>query len=104
MFNGVSLETFSITQGIRQGDSISPYLSVFCVERWAHLIDREVSCHRWKPTKMSKFGLSISHLFFADDLLLFGEASKVQMETIIRCLDTFCFSFGQTVSCPKCAC
>lgn len=50
---------------------------MFCVERLAHLIDREVRYHHWKPIKMSKSGPYILHLFFVDDLLLFGEASEV---------------------------
>lgn len=33
----------------------------------------------WKPIKITKEGLNISHLFFADDVLLFSQANIEQM-------------------------
>ena len=41
---------------------------------------------------------SISHLFFADDLLLFAKASEIQMETIMGCLNILCESSGQKIN------
>lgn len=56
---------------------------------------------RWKPIILSKDGPPITHLFFADDLLLFGEASTDQMGIMMHCLDTFCEASGQNVSKDK---
>lgn len=55
----------------------------------------------WKPIVLSKDGPPITHLFFADDLLLFGEASLAQMNVMITCLDDFCSASGQKVSKDK---
>lgn len=39
----------------------------------------------------------ISHLFFADDLILFAEASKSQIDVIMECLNYFCAISGQVI-------
>lgn len=47
---------------------------------------------------LSRQGIPISHIFFADDLLLLAEASLDQAEVIMEVLDTFCGSSGEKVS------
>lgn len=46
-------------------------------------------------------GPKISHLFFADDLLLFGEASCTQAKVMHRILIEFCEESGQKVNIGK---
>ena len=48
--------------------------------------------------KASQSGPTFSHLFFADDLILFAEADGVNCVTIRDVLDTFCSISGQTMS------
>jgi ribonuclease HI len=43
----------------------------------------------------------VSHLMFADDLLLFGEANELQMHCVIETLNKFCSLSGQEVSQEK---
>ena len=75
LWNGEITDTFLPIRGIRQGDSISPYILVLCMERLSHLINSLIEKGKWKPVKLNKTGPQLSHLFFADDLLLFAEAS-----------------------------
>jgi hypothetical protein len=42
-----------------------------------------------------------SHLFLADGMLLFAEATMEQMDTILECLNYFCAILGQKVSAAK---
>ncbi|KAB2612582.1 hypothetical protein D8674_034898 [Pyrus ussuriensis x Pyrus communis] len=70
--------------GIRQGDSLSPYLFVICMEKLSHLITYEVNKKRWKPVKVSSGGPGISHLFFAADLLVFTKATVTQAKIVKR--------------------
>lgn len=42
-----------------------------------------------------------SHFFFADDLVLFAEASVGQMEVVMACLNEFCSLSGQSISLTK---
>lgn len=68
----------------RQGDPNNPYFFVLCMEKLSHLISWEVQHKRWKPLRMRRNGPPISHLFFADDLILFYEVSLEQMEEVKR--------------------
>nr|KYP48048.1 LINE-1 reverse transcriptase isogeny [Cajanus cajan] len=101
VWNGEALEEFTPSRGIRQGGPISPYLFVLCMERLFQLISAAVTSDQWKPIKLSRDGRPLSHLAFADDLVLFAEASINQVEIIKTCLDLFCASSGQKVSLEK---
>lgn len=79
LWNGEALEEFSMSKGIRQGDPISPYLFVLCIEKLFQLINVEVEAHNWHPIQLARGGPRISHLAFTDDLLLFAEASEDQV-------------------------
>ncbi|KAK3194957.1 hypothetical protein Dsin_026267 [Dipteronia sinensis] len=87
--------------GIRQGDPLSPYIFVLCMEKLSHIIKKKLLMRAWKQVKISKGGSEISHLFFADDLILFGQASLYQAKIMKECLDSFCDLSGQQVSFPK---
>ncbi|CAL9010471.1 unnamed protein product [Prunus brigantina] len=101
--NGALTTPFSPMNGIRQGDPLSPYLFVLCIEKLSHIICDAVSKKKWRPVKSSQSGPAISHLFFADDLVLFAEASASQAKIMKSCLDLFCSASGQVVNFEKSA-
>jgi hypothetical protein len=84
---------FFPTRGIRQGDPLSPYLFVICMERLSHITADQVEVNYWKP--------QISHLLFADDLHLLAEASIEQAHYVMHCLDQFCQASGQKINNQK---
>ena len=47
---------------------------------------------RWRPIRLAKNGTPLTHLFFADDLLLFAEASIDQAHVVDAVLDNYCRS------------
>ncbi|CAL8098742.1 unnamed protein product [Prunus armeniaca] len=101
--NGELTETFTSKNGIRQGDPLSPYLFVLCMEKFSHLIVEAVKNCNWKRVKSSKGGPYVSHMFFADDLILFAEATPRQAYIMKQCLDDFCRASGQVVNFEKSA-
>lgn len=101
LWNGKALESFKPSRGIRQRDPISPYLFVLCIERLFHAIEAAVGTNNWKPIQLTRGGPPISHLAFADNLILFAEASIEQATTIQNILNDFCLSSGQKVSQEK---
>ena len=89
-WNGNLSKKFQLTRRVRQGDPLSPYLFVLCIEKLAHIITHVVQLNRWKPIIFKKWGPIISHLFFAEDLILFAKALVSQAQIIKQCLDLFC--------------
>lgn len=55
----------------------------------------------WHPFQLLGRGTCISHLFFADDLILFAKASADQTGAVKACLDDFCLALGEKVSLAK---
>lgn len=80
---------------------MSPYLFVLCMERLGHLIQDKLQNKSWHPILLSKKGPPLSHLFFADDLFHFAEASMEQAHLIQDVLQDFCTSSGQRVNKEK---
>ena len=101
LWNGKLTESFKTSRGICQGDPISPYIFVLCIERLSHIINREVQQERWKPIRLSMNGIPLTHLFFADDLLLLAEASSDQANVVIKALKNLCNMSGEKVSTNK---
>lgn len=101
LWNGEALDEFTPSRGIRQGDLISPYLFVLCIEKLFQMISLVVDLKEWSPIQLSRGGPPLSHLAFADDVLLFAEASVEQILLIKHILDLFCRASGQKVSKEK---
>ncbi|KAL9859811.1 putative RNA-directed DNA polymerase [Arabidopsis thaliana] len=71
------------------------------MERLCHLIEKAIAGKKWKPISLSQGGTKLSHICFADDLILFAEASVAQIRVIRDVLETFCTASGQKVSLSK---
>ncbi|CAA7051323.1 unnamed protein product [Microthlaspi erraticum] len=56
---------------------------------------------KWKPIRLSRGGPNLSHVCFADNLILFAEASVGQIRVIRGILEKFCVASGQKVSLEK---
>ncbi|KAI4297363.1 hypothetical protein L6164_037258 [Bauhinia variegata] len=82
LWNGAKIEEFKPGRGVRQGDPISPYIFVTCMDKLSRLIAECVEDGSWKPMRTGRNDPLISHLMFADDLLLLAEASEQHIEQI----------------------
>jgi len=63
-----------------------------------HIIADQVEVEYWKPMRAGRYGPQISHLLFANDLLLFVEASIEQAQCVMHCLHLFCQASGQKIN------
>ena len=83
---------------IRQGDLLSPYLFILCMEALGHLIEEKCNEKSWTFIKSSNNGVAFSHLIFANDLVLFAKAGHVNCSMIRDVLDIFCARSDQSIS------
>lgn len=75
-------------------DKVTPYLFVLCLKHLYHLIKNAIALKEWKPIQLSCGGPLLSHICFADDLILFAEASVCQIRVMRRVLEKFCIVSG----------
>ncbi|XP_031124258.1 uncharacterized protein LOC116026974 [Ipomoea triloba] len=101
IWNGERLQSFRPQRGIRQGDAMCPAIFVRCMDKLSQMISHKVSFGDWKGVRMDSNGPIISHLCFADDMVLFTEATVDQVEHIRLCLEQFCAASGQKISYDK---
>ncbi|XP_057746710.1 uncharacterized protein LOC130965976 [Arachis stenosperma] len=95
------LDSFAPRRGLRQGDPMSSYLFVLCMERLAGYIANQVDSGLWDPVAVTRGGHRISHLIFADDLLLFCKARKSQVVCVMHALQSFCRASGMKINLDK---
>ena len=62
------------------------------------MIEEKCEANLWVPVRASRSGPFFSHLFFADDLMLFANADQDNCNTIKSVLHDFCLRIGQRVS------
>lgn len=88
-------------RGIRQGNPLSPYLFLLCSEGLSNLLRKAEERKRLSGIKISRGGPSITHLFFADDSMIFCKADKVQAEELKNILDMYAKGSGQLINLEK---
>lgn len=64
-------------------------------------ITKAVTDGQWQPIHLVKGGQKFSHMFFADDLLLYGETTYAQARVMDYVLKQFCWDSGQLASTSK---
>ncbi|GMI90408.1 hypothetical protein HRI_002710100 [Hibiscus trionum] len=96
--NGEVGECFTPTRGLRQGDPLSPYLFLICNKGLSFLLRSAESC---VGSKVVRRAPKISHLFFADDSLIFGEAMSSGACILQALLGNYSDCSGQLINFKK---
>ncbi|KAI3467460.1 hypothetical protein Pfo_024123 [Paulownia fortunei] len=93
LINNSIFGSFCPTRGIRQGDPLSLYLFIIYSELLSRLIIREENSGNLKGIKICRKSPTISHLFNANDLIIFCRANPNDAQVISDCLDKYaCWS------------
>ncbi|CAN7118348.1 unnamed protein product [Brassica rapa subsp. narinosa] len=98
--NGELAGYFNSKRGLRQGCSLSPYLFVICMQVLSKLLDKAAMERRIGFHPYCK-DLSLSHLCFADDVLVFSDGKKRSIEGIMEVFKEFAKMSGLSMSLEK---
>ena len=100
LLNGTPTKFFSASQGIFHGFPMSPLLFLLVIEGLILLIEDARRRGLVKGIKISK-DLSLTHLLFVDDVILFGLGSCEEWIAFKVILDTFCEASGMLINPEK---
>ena len=82
LINGSPRGFIKLTRGIQQGDSLSPFLFLLVSEGLNGLIKKSVAVGDLQGFSLCKYGPQISHLFFADDSVIFCRAKMGDVQAL----------------------
>jgi hypothetical protein len=99
--NGHLSEAFKPTRGFRQGDLLSSYLFLLCAEDLSSLLKFSGPPFLAKGIRVGVHAPWISHLLFADDCLLFTQASGHGAQCLTDILMIYQRGSGQMVNSTK---
>ena len=101
LVNGSITQSFKPAKGLRQGDPLSPYLFLMCVNIMSLTLIKAENNKDIQGVKLGRNGVSFTHLFFADDSLLFFKRDNKSLTNIEQILSWYCSISGQCVNLSK---
>ena len=101
LINGGKTRSFKPKKGLRQGDPLSPSLFILCQEVLARMLDREFLEGRISGVKASPNGPTLTHVMYADDIVLFSKADSREASSLNNCLEKYCTWSGQQINRAK---
>lgn len=86
--NGKVREFFPGMQGLRQGDPLSPYLIVLCIEYLSRLMKARLRNSEFNYHPKCRLH-QITHLAFADDLMVMARGDSISVQLLANILEEF---------------
>ena len=101
LINGEPMGDIKPSRGIRQGDPLSPYLFLVCFEG-LHRMIQKVACNGdINGVSICRNGPKLTHLFFANDSLLFCRATIQECQKLLEILAAYERVSGQILNRDK---
>ena len=101
LINGEPKGKITPTRGLRQGDPISPYLFLLCVEGLTAMFRRDEREGLINGIFVCRGAPKISHLLFTNDCIIFREASVREGSRVLKVLDDYERESGQKLNREK---
>ena len=98
--NGSPSSFFIASRGIRQGCPLSPLLFILVIEGLSFLINDAQNNGKIRGIKISS-QLSLTHLIFVDDVIMFGTGTFEEWVAFKVILDTCCAASGMHINMDK---
>uniref|UniRef100_A0A803QD63 Reverse transcriptase n=1 Tax=Cannabis sativa TaxID=3483 RepID=A0A803QD63_CANSA len=101
LINGEKHGLIQPTRGLRQGDSLSPYLFLLCSEGLSCLIHEAERAGHINGVQFGRDRVKVSHLFFADDSFVFLNAKENECDTMKLILQRYSRLSRQQINLEK---
>ncbi|GKA97603.1 putative RNA-directed DNA polymerase, eukaryota, reverse transcriptase zinc-binding domain protein [Tanacetum coccineum] len=101
LINGSPASEFSIKRGLRQGDPLSPFLFILVMEGFCCAMSNAVSSGLIRGIKIGSSAITLSHLFYADDVIITTDWNSGVLDNIIRVLHIFYLASGLKINIHK---
>lgn len=89
LINGYPVGYFACSQGVRQGDPLSPLLFCLAEEVLSYMLLQNFQNGHMVPIDLGRTEVFPSHLLFADDVLIFCKASLANAKSILVILKSY---------------
>ncbi|KAK5846242.1 hypothetical protein PVK06_002519 [Gossypium arboreum] len=99
--NMVLSKIIILERGLRQGDPLSPYLFLFCMEAFSRMLLHAQRTNVIRGIRASQNDPHINHLLFVDDTLLFVRNKKVKLRPFLNILGESAQAWGQSINLDK---
>nr|GEX71249.1 RNA-directed DNA polymerase, eukaryota [Tanacetum cinerariifolium] len=100
LVNGSPTGEFPICCGLKQGDHLAPLLFILVMESFHISVSRAVNDGVFKGLQIQG-SVSLSYLFYADDVVFIGEWSDDNLDNLIRILKCFHLASGSRINVNK---
>jgi hypothetical protein len=101
LVNGQLSHPFKPHRGIRQGDLLSPYLFILCADVFSRMLTNNQDQSKITGIKIAQDAPKVSHLFFADNSLIFCKANKAEAENLLGVFEDYQRISGQKINMEK---
>ncbi|GKB86619.1 RNA-directed DNA polymerase, eukaryota [Tanacetum coccineum] len=100
LVNGSPTLEFQFHKGLKQGDPISPFLFILIMETLHLTFKRVLNAGLYKGISLND-SFTISHLFYADDVVFIGEWNNNNIQTLLSVLRCFYLASGLKINLHK---
>ncbi|GKC25623.1 RNA-directed DNA polymerase, eukaryota [Tanacetum coccineum] len=100
LVNGNPSSEFQFFKGLKQGDPLSPFLFILIMETLHLSFMRILNAGLYKGISLND-SFTISHLFYADDVVFVGEWNDTNIYTLLNVLKCFYLASGLKINLHK---
>ena len=92
--NGIPSRKLIPQRGFRQGDPLSLYLFIIAMECLSYLLSEAAANGKLSGLQVTTKTPAVTHLFVANDIILFGKVRDDEAYEMVRILNTFSLASG----------